>query len=198
MKLRFLAVVAGLVMVAGVARAQVGVYVAPIFSRVSNPADTGVFAFLGDGTTSRVFGGVGFGFYDDYHHSGKWTVGGDVRATFLHGNNAPLGSFLLGPRVTYRPDTTLYRPYFQVIGGVGSSTAPHNPKGVSKPEVQVLAGLERAIGKHADWRVIEVGYGIVQTMNSSIVAQTNDFPASRQILFSTGIVFRFGGPKVQP
>ena len=69
MKLRFLAPALVLAITTIAAHAQVGVYVNPVVSRISNSvADTGPFAFLGSGQTSQIFGGLDFGAYYDFAH----------------------------------------------------------------------------------------------------------------------------------
>lgn len=198
MKLPLLAAVVGLAMATGAAQAQyqtkhqVGVYINPIVSRVSNPADTGPFAFLGAGTTSRLFAGFNIGGYDDFSHSSSNDIGVDVRGSFLRGNGAYLGSFLLGPRVVFRPSSQ-FKPYVEGLIGVGRSHPAHNPRGLSAFEYGIMGGVDYSFSSHVDWRVAEIGYSAVQTIgsgvfNSSAGASIN---TSKMINVSTGLVFRF-------
>jgi hypothetical protein len=193
MKLRFLAAIAGFIMATGVAQAQIGVYTTPVFSRISNSApDSGVFAFLGPNTTSRVFYGFGLGAYDDLYHSGNLAAGLDIRGNILRGNGAQLNSLLFGGRVAYkstqRPN---FKPYAQVGIGLGSSKAATNPVHLSKLEYNVAAGLDYSFASHVDFRVIEIGYGSVQTISTSAIDQIGTTSNSQLVNFSTGLVFRF-------
>src|SRR6185437_5088050 len=55
MRLRYVLAAVVLAAVAASASAQVGVYVNPVFTRISNSTpDTGPFAFLGEGATARI------------------------------------------------------------------------------------------------------------------------------------------------
>lgn len=191
MKLHLLAAVAGLAMAAGAAQAQVGVYVTPLVSRISNKADTGPFAFLGEGKTSGIFTGAGFGVYDDFHHANGIDAGVDVRGDFLRGNGAHLNSFLVGPRVVFRPIKPGLRPYAEAFVGVGGSRAATNPASIRKFEFGIAGGLDYTFAKHVDWRVIEVGYSAVPTVDSGVFAGSGTPSNSNMINLRTGIVFRF-------
>jgi hypothetical protein len=201
MKLRFLAVAAGFIMATGAAQAQapnevqnqIGIYATPVFSRISNSTpDPGIFAFLGPNTTSRVFAGFGLGAYDDLYHSGNLEAGLDLRWNILRGNGAVLNSLLFGGRVAYKsPERPNIKPYFQVGIGVGSSKAATNPVHVSKLEYNVAAGVDYRFATHVDFRVIEIGYGSVQTVSTNAIDQVGPVSNSQLINFSTGLVFRF-------
>jgi hypothetical protein len=191
MKLHLLAAVVGLAMAAGAAQAQVGVYVTPLVSRISNKADTGPFAFLGEGKTSGIFTGAGFGVYDDFHHANGIDAGIDLRGDIMRGNGAHLNSFLVGPRVVFKPIKPFLRPYVEGFIGVGGSRAATNPATIKKFEYGVAGGLDYSFASHVDFRVIEIGYGAVPTVNSGVFAGNGTPPASHMINFSTGIVFRF-------
>jgi hypothetical protein len=193
MKLRFLAVIAGFVMATGVAQAQIGIYTTPVFSRISNSTpDSGDFAFLGPNTTSLVFAGFGLGAYDDLYHSGNLEAGLDLRGNILRKNGAQLNSLLFGGRVAYKPtERPNIKPYFQVGIGVGSSKAATNPVHISKLEYNVAAGVDYSFASHVDFRVIEIGYGSVQTISTGAVDQVGPVSNSQLVNFSTGLVFRF-------
>ena len=193
MKLRFLAAIAGFVMATGVAQAQIGIYTTPIFSHISNSTpDPGVFAFLGPNTTSRVFAGFGVGAYDDLYHSGNLEAGLDVRGNILRGNGAQLNSILFGGRVAYKsPQRPNLKPYLQVGIGLGSSKAATNPVHLSKLEYDIAAGLDYSFATHVDFRVVEIGYGSVQTISTSAIDQVGTVSNSQLVTFSTGLVFRF-------
>jgi hypothetical protein len=193
MKLRFLAAIAGFAMATGVAQAQIGIYATPIFSNISNSTpDTGVFAFLGANTTSRFFAGFGLGAYDDFFHSGHVEAGLDLRGNILRGNGAQLNSLLFGGRVAYKlPQRPSIKPYFQVGIGVGSSKAATNPVHISKLEYNVAGGVDYSFASHVDFRVIEIGYGSVQTVSTAAIDQVGPVSNSQLVTFSTGLVFRF-------
>lgn len=193
MKLRFLAAIAGFAMATGVAQAQIGIYATPIFSNISNSTpDPGVFAFLGANTTSRFFAGFGLGAYDDFFHSGHVEAGLDLRGNILRGNGAQLNSLLFGGRVAYKlPQQPSIKPYFQVGIGVGSSKAATNPVHISKLEYNVAGGVDYSFASHVDFRVIEIGYGSVQTISTAAIDQVGPVSNSRLLTFSTGLVFRF-------
>lgn len=195
MKLSLLAAVAGLVLGTGAAQAQVvnqiGVYVTPIVSRVSNSADTGTFAFLGPNNTSQIFAGFGMGFYDEFSHSASVDAGVDVRGTFLQGAGAHLNSFMVGPRVAFKPVRYGFKPYGEAMIGVGRSRTAHNPAGLGRFQYSIAAGADRPIASHVDFRVLEIGYGAVETISSSTFNGGGNPITSRLITFSTGLVFRF-------
>jgi hypothetical protein len=191
MKFRLLAAVVGFAMLTGVAKAQIGIYVGPTFSNISNStADPGIFAFLGANTTSRLFKGVGIGVYDDFYHSGKIEGGVDVRGGILRGDGAQLNSFLIGGRVAYKMSNPSFRPYGQLSVGVGNSKAATSPVHFSKFEYNIAGGVDYSFSSHVDWRVVEVGYGSVQAISTGAISATGNTSSSRMINFSTGLVFR--------
>jgi hypothetical protein len=197
MKLRFLASTFALVMTAACftratqAHAQVGLYLNPIVSRVSiSTPDTGSFAFLGQNTTSRFFGGVNIGGYYTFYKSPMFDVSADVRDEIQHSNTASLNSFLVGPHLALQPTTFGIRPYVQLSIGEGRTSSPESPAHTTKLEYDIFAGVDKPLGKIVDWRVIEVGYGSVTTVSSSIYGGPTPIPAARLINFSTGFVFK--------
>jgi hypothetical protein len=194
MKLRSIAAVAVLVFATVAAHAQTGLYFNPVAIRVGNPtADTGPQAFLGQNSTSQVFYGYDFGGYYDFFHSGPLSVGFDVRESDLHANNAMLRSFLVGARVSAKPFTRPIKPYAQFSFGLGTTKAPTNTVHVSKFDYVLYGGIDYTLQKHIDFRVVEIGYGSVTTVSTATVGGggTQYIPASTQISFSSGLVFRF-------
>ncbi len=199
MRLRLLAPLAAVLALAtGAAHAQVGIYLTPTFSRITNTTpDSSVFAFLGTNNTSRAFEGFRVGLYDDLLHSPKVETGLDLRAGIMRGGGARLADFLIGPRFTFKPQSTLLRPYVQIEGGVGSTSAAHNPLTVSKGQYGFQAGVDRPLGHVVEFRIIEVGYTFLQTVSSGTInAGTALPPASRILTFGTGLVFRLPSPKI--
>lgn len=191
MKLRHLVVVVALTLFAAAAQAQVGIYLNPVFDHIStSTADTGTFAFLGPGVTSRMFYGLDIGGYYDFFHAPKFNAGIDIRDVITHGNNAELKSFLVGARVSTKFREKL-KPYAQVSIGVGSSHAPSNSLNVSKAQYGIFVGADYALDRHVDWRVAEVGYGSVTTVSSDTVGGTASLPSANVVSLSTGFVFHF-------
>ncbi len=195
MKLRFLApaLVLAITTITAHAHAQVGIYVNPVVSRISNSvADTGPFAFLGSGHTAQTFGGVDFGAYYDFAHFSKADVGVDMRDAIEHGNNASLNSFLVGLRLAAKPMAFGgLKPYAQFSVGEGRTKAPKSNAHLNRLQYGIFVGADKALAKHVDWRIIEVSYGTVDTISSHTFGGTVDIPAARVLTFSTGFVFRF-------
>ena len=187
-----------MIVMAGAAHAQLGLYFNPDVTFISNStADTGPFAFLGEGKTSQTFGGVGFGGYYDFHHEPKFDVGVDMRDAIEHGNNAEINSFLVGLRVAARPQESRWRPYLEVAVGDGHTRSPKNPVHVNKLEVDGYLGADYKLTRHIDFRAVEIGYGSVTAINSSLYGGTTSIPAFRLLNISSGFVFRFGGTKTR-
>lgn len=192
MKLRLLALVAGLLLVTGAAPAQIGIYATPIFTHASNStSDQGVFTFLGANSTSRLFSGVGIGVYDEFAHGTKVDAGVDVRGSIQKGGNAHLNQFLVGGRVSFHPVAIPVKPYLEVLAGVGGTRAATNPIYQNKVEYGAVGGLDYRLGKLVDFRVIEIGYNSLQTINTqAVTGASSKFPSSQLLSFSTGIVIR--------
>lgn len=192
MKFRFIAFVVCLSLTTVAAQAQFGLYLNPIATRVSNSqADTGPFAFLGANSTSRMFYGVDMGGYYDFYHQGKTEVGVDIRDSILHGNSASLNSFMVGLRAATQPFKNPLKPYIQASVGVGTTRPPTSTVRINRAQYGVFGGADYPIGKHVDFRVVEVGFNSLETASSSTIGGTSNIPASKLLSFSTGFVFRF-------
>lgn len=192
-KLRLLVLVLALGTIAGAARAQVGIYFNPVVTRISNSkADTGPFAFLGDGQKSQIFGGVVFGAYYDISRGPHYNIGVDMRDAIEHGNNASINSFLLGVRLTGRVQERL-RPYVELAVGDGRTRSPVSPAHINKLEADAFVGADYRLGRHVDFRIAEIGYGTVQTVSTATYNPSVTYPNARLLNFSSGFVFRFGG-----
>jgi hypothetical protein len=192
MKLRFLVPALALAFTTIAAHAQVGIYVNPVVSRISNStADTGPFAFLGDGQKAQIFGGVDFGGYYEFAHYSKADVSVDMRDAFQHGNNASLNSFMVGPRLAAHPMAFGLKPYVQFSVGEGRTRPPLSDAHINRLQYGIYGGVDRALNKHVDWRIIEISYGSVSTISSQTFQGSTPFPAARVLGFSTGFVFRF-------
>jgi hypothetical protein len=175
----------------GIGSTDIGLYVNPIGISISNSkADTGVFAFLGDGATQRTFYGAAIGGYVNFFHAQKFDAGVDLRDIIVSGNGAHLNSFLVGGRVAVKPLAEKFKPYAQLSVGVGSSKAPHSPIKLNRFQYGIYGGLDYTLAKHVDFRAFELGYGSVSTINSGNFNGTTSFSASSMFSVSTGLVFR--------
>jgi hypothetical protein len=175
----------------GIGSTDIGLYVNPIGIGISNSkADTGVFAFLGEGATQRTFYGAAIGGYVNFFHAQKFDAGVDLRDIIVSGNGAHLNSFLVGGRVAVKPLAEKFKPYAQLSVGVGSSKAPHSPIKLNRLQYGIYGGLDYTLAKHVDFRAFELGYGSVSTINSGNFNGTTSFSASSLFSVSTGLVFR--------
>jgi hypothetical protein len=170
-----------------------GIYLNPVVSNIHGTADTGPFAFLGAGNTSRIFGGVDIGAYYDFLHSGRATLGVDMRDVIQHGNSgSSLDSFMVGVRISYKPSAgSRWRPYIMPQIGSGRSRSALSPVHKTNVQYGVSVGADFRLGKHVDFRAIEIGYGSVTTVNSSEFNQPTNIGAVSMIDVSTGFVFRW-------
>jgi hypothetical protein len=199
MRLRYVLAAVVLAAVAASARAQVGVYVNPVFTRISNSVpDTGPYAFLGEGATSRTFGGLDLGAYYNISRGPGMKFGVDVRETTVHSNNASLNIFSLAGRVEAPPMAYGFRPYAEIAAGTATSKAQqsqvHNTRGM----FGIFAGIDYPLNRHVDFRIVELGFGSVTTQNSYIRGGPTPIGSSRMVQVSSGLVFRFGGPGGPP
>lgn len=189
------------------ARAQIGVYLNPVVTRASmSPADTGTFAFLGSGQTSRFFGGVDFGGYWDFFHPQAINAGVDIRETIVRADTADLKTFSVAARVASNHSFHGIVPYGELAIGAGRSKAADNVLRVTKLEYGIFGGLDVPLSRHVDFRAIELGYGSVTPISSEVerggcttTETTSGFvntcasiPSASLFNMSTGFVFRFG------
>jgi hypothetical protein len=192
MKLRFLVPALALALTTIAARAQVGIYFNPVVSRISNSvADTGPFAFLGDGQKSQIFGGVDFGGYYEFAHYSKADVSIDVRDAIQHGNNASINSFMVGARIAAKPMAFNLKPYGQFSVGEGRTRSPLSDAHIQRLQYGIYGGVDKPLNKHVDWRIVEISYGSVSTVSSAQFQGPIPIPAAKILGFSTGFVFRF-------
>jgi hypothetical protein len=195
MKLRYLATVVFLALTTVASHAQVGLYINPIATYVSNSTkDPSTFAFLGANDTSRTFWGVNLGGYDDFFHAANGISAGiDVRWDDLRANNAALKDFLIGIRVSGKPFSRPIKPYIQASVGEGATKAPNSAISVKKVDYRITGGLDYTLQKHVDFRMVEVGYGMLTTISSATVGAGGNIaiPQSNMLTVSSGLVFRF-------
>ncbi|WP_158794186.1 outer membrane beta-barrel protein [Granulicella sp. L60] len=191
MKLRSLVFCLAFAVATIAAHAQVGVYVNPIGIHVSNSeTDTGPFAFLGDNTKGRTFYGVNIGGYYEFFQNQNIVASVDLRDGFVKSNNASLNSFLVGGRVASKPLANSFKPYVQLSIGLGTTKPPTSTLRLNRFEYDILGGVDYTLAKHVDFRMVELGYGSVSTVNSGDFGGTNSLPASHLFTVSTGLVFR--------
>jgi hypothetical protein len=190
MRLRFVLLALALAAVTVGAEAQAGLYLNPVVTHITIPtADSGVFAFLGNGVTSRWFGGVDFGGYYNFMHQPGFDFGVDVREMIVHGNNASLNSFMVSPRFEAKGLPRL-RPYAQFAVGAGSSKAELSSVRTTKFEYGIFVGADYPLNKHVDFRAIELGYGSVTPVSSAIYNPQLPLQSASLFNISTGLVFR--------
>ncbi|MDE1178306.1 MAG: outer membrane beta-barrel protein [Edaphobacter sp.] len=193
MKLWFSVVVLALCLIPASAHAQVGVYINPVAARIStSTADSGTFAFLGDGNKSAWFEGVNIGGFYDRYHGKSVDVGFDVRDTYMGSNNARLNDFLVGARVVAKNLSPMWRPYVQLSGGAGTTRAPHSTIKTTRATWAVFAGADYKLSRVVNIRAFEVGYGSLTTISSATVGSAaTSLPSSKMLQVSAGLVFRF-------
>jgi hypothetical protein len=193
MKLGLLAFFCLILLLVPASHAQIGFYINPIATHVTNSvADTGPFAFLGDGVTARTFWGATFGGFTDFSHGRSVDIGVDVRDSYVGANNAHLNSFLLGVRFVGKPGETPLRPYLQIDGGAGSSKSPYSTVHILRGQYGVFGGVDCPLNRVVSFRAVEVGYGSVSTVSSETVGGGSGIsvPAARLVSVTSGLVFR--------
>ena len=193
MKLRLLLLVLALALATAAARAQGAIYFNPVVTRISNSTpDSGPFAFLGQGGTSQIFGGVMFGGYYTVLNQPKFDVSLDIRDQLEHGGGASLNSLLFGPRISANHlSRPALKPYLEIMAGEGRSKSQLSAIHITKFEYDAFLGADYALNRHVDWRIAEIGYGQVTTSSSYIYGGPTPIPAANLLHFSTGFVFRF-------
>lgn len=195
MKLRFLVPALALALATFGAHAQtVGIYLNPVASIISNSkADTGTFAFLGDGATSQRFAGVDIGGYYEFAHYPRFDLSFDLRDTLQYANTSSLKSIVGGLRLSSKP-LAFYglKPYGQASIGVGTTRSPYNSEPTNKPQFVLFGGVDKTLSRHVDWRIVELSYSSLTTTSSAIYdSGVTPIPNATIIGFSTGFVFRF-------
>ena len=151
------------------------------------PAQIGVFANFTAGTQYRLSSSGSYNSSWTYGPTGGiyaelplpfFAIGGDLRGTYLNGDQLHHWNGLIGPRVEIKPHS--FHPYAEFLVGFGgyrdnfytSNTTTH-------VDYAILGGIDKRLIPLIDWRVIEFTY------NSYF---GNHTPGSKQ--FSTGLVLR--------
>jgi hypothetical protein len=152
------------------ARAQVGLYGQFSAAHFNSLPDTNTWGY-----------GAGFGLYGDAVRRGPLRVGGDVRLQWIRpADNTTLFSFLVGPRVDFRPRPIPLNPYAEFLFGAGHFSYGNNSPSTTQFDWRALGGVDKTILPRLDWRVIEVSYGQLNTYSGHL----------HPVTLSTGIVLR--------
>lgn len=183
MRLRWLALLLGVVVSSAPAFAQVGIYGEFDATRLST-GTTNVFE------TPGWYEGGGAGIYYDFIHLGPIGFGADLHGNLLSGNQEKFRSLLGGLRLVIKPPILPIRPYVQGSIGVGGAThgglANAGSIYTNKLEYQVLGGLDYTFFPHLDWRVAEAGYGRITGISSGASASPVNL-----FTIGSGVVLRF-------
>jgi hypothetical protein len=177
--------------------AQTGIYVNPMAMRISTAkADSGLYAFLGQNSTSAVFWGVNFGAYHDFKTPYSFMAGLDVHDSILHGNGAEINNFDAGLRISGHPSANHvgFKPYIEPFIGSATTRAPFTVIRQTRLEYGVSGGVDYETHHHVDFRLIEVGYTSLTTISTETTGgapPNTPIPGSQGITFSAGFVFRF-------
>jgi hypothetical protein len=193
MKLHSLLLALVLAGTASAASAQGALYLTPVADRIAiSKADPGLYSFLGPGTTSRMFYGVQFGgFYNVPLNYKPIEIGVDLRDAILHGDNALINSFLVGPRIApVLPNHPRIHPYVEPFIGAGSTRAPNTAIKVTKPQYGVFAGADLNLGHVVSWRVAEIGYSSLTTASGATIGPYESIPSATILTITTGLTFR--------
>ena len=86
-----------------------------------------------------------------------------------------------------------FKPYVLASFGDGTTKAPLSTVHISKLDYGVFGGVDYSLGKHVDFRAVEIGYGTLTTVSSGTVGAGGNtyFPPAKMLTFSSGLVFRF-------
>ena len=183
MKLRWLALSLGIVLLSVSASAQLGIYGKFVATRFSGTEG------VGSKVTTWLYG-PGAGVYYDFIHRGPIAVGADLRGELLSGTQQRYRSGLFGLRVSAKAPVLPVRPYIQGSAGVGGIESTNS--GIvgnhydNKFQYAVFGGVDLTIFPHIDWRLAEAGYGRMSGVGSSA-----NVPASSIFTVSSGLVIRF-------
>ncbi|HZC43556.1 MAG TPA: hypothetical protein VE195_05230 [Acidobacteriaceae bacterium] len=133
--------------------------------------------------------GATVGSYFDLFRVGPFVPGLDARGTFLQGsaccsNNFHINSFLIGPRLTFRLSKGRVKPYGEFLVGLASA-GKSNSDSLSQLELayQPTGGVDVALLRLLDWRLIEVSYEVGTGAPFISNTQTG--------ILSTGLAFHF-------
>ena len=191
------------------AHAQFGVYGAVTLNDLSGikSSPNAVTTFSQNGVPTSVsylnnldpLGGTGGVFYD-FKTYGRVRLGADVRGVITdgkrgaevqaQGSGVRIASALGGLRVVFHTRYAFLKPYVEPAFGLGRSDFGLlvNPVGKPAPvnalEYHVFAGVDLKALPVLDWRVVEIGYGGLDSFGTG----AHNYPIKS---VSTGIVLHF-------
>jgi hypothetical protein len=101
------------------------------------------------------------GVYHDFYHPPLFSIGADLRGSFLGSGSTKAYSGLIGPHLKIDPPVFPLHPYAEVLAGVGhveyETSAAFTD--TTKFTYQLLAGVDFTIFPRIDWRIVEFSYG---------------------------------------
>ena len=169
--LRFLCALFALLLLASpAAHAQTGLYGGFNAAKINYPSN------------KWAYGGM-FGIYSEFVKVPPVRVGADLRFSILRlDTNTNLFSTMIGPRFAFHPVGLSLTPYAEGLIGEGRYSFGNNVGSATKFQYEVLAGVDRPVVPHLDWRVLEFSYsGLSTVQRQNLHLET----------LSTGLVLRF-------
>ena len=154
--------------------------------QVSVYADLSASKLTSPSSTSVLFGPT-VGVSAVFAEPGRFHLAGDLRASFVGGGQR-LDGIGIGPKVSVTVKRfARYEPYAELLVGFARyNDGPGSPfKTSTDGELQVNAGVDRAVRGNFDWRVFEFGYAQYYGLGGVFNPKT----------FSTGVVYHVGGRK---
>lgn len=135
-------------------------------------------------------GGTG-GIYYDFKAFGPVHIGADVRGVITNGKRGAetqfqaagihIGSILGGARFVFRVPVIPIRAYLEPAVGLGRSDFGIQTQRVNAVEYHLFAGADLKVLPVLDWRVVELGYGGLDSFGTS----SHNYPLKS---VSTGLV----------
>jgi hypothetical protein len=152
------------------AHAQTGLYGGFNAAKVDQPSN------------KWAYGGQ-FGIYSEFAKLPPVRVGADLRFSVMRlDSNTTLFSTLIGPRVAFHLPAIPLTPYAEILIGSGRYSFSNNVGSASKFEYGALAGVDRPLLPHLDWRVLEFSYSRLATVQRQRLSMDT---------LTTGVVLRF-------
>jgi hypothetical protein len=110
-------------------------------------------------------------------------IGGDLRGTYLNGDQLHHWNVVLGPRVQIKPPGISFHPYGEfLVGWGGYRDGLYTTNTTTHIDYDIIAGIDKKLIPLIDWRVVEFTY------NSYFNRDSQSGSASKGL--STGIVLR--------
>jgi len=154
---RALILAAVLLVTAGSARAQAGVYAGFSASDYHVP------------NVGWQYGPT-FGVYFQPWAAPLVRAGVDLRASLLGTGNTKVDSILVGPRVQIHPHVVPLMPYGEILIGGGHVNLGQGSAAIDKTgaEYQVAGGVDMTIFPRLDWRIAEYSWGSVENLGTNV------------------------------